>query len=172
MNGFCCMKGAAIVLFLMFFPLMANAQFININIDIPTKTGVSEMETSEPIWKPNNDPVVRELESSYNLTLSSSENLLVMASLRHSDYLQNESGSLVKLEATLAYRNDGVNKLQRAGTNDLVIFPMSNSGLLIENMKGNHQNLNAFLMIFTTTEMPKEVKGLYTGEISLKIEYN
>jgi hypothetical protein len=157
---------------LILIPFIANAQFIKIDIDIPAKTGVSDMEISEQNWQTDYNQNLQELDGSYSLTISSAENLQVLAILKHSDYLINASGIGVKLTAVLAYRNDGKNKPSKVNTSDSVQFPMSNSGLLIDNMKGSPQVLNAYIMVYTTIEKPKTSGTTYTGDILLTIEYN
>ncbi len=162
----------ALVLFLVMFSLTANAQFIKIDIDIPAKTGVSDMETSEQSWQNAINQSQQELDGTYALTLSSAENLQVLAILKHSDYLINASDLGVKLTAVLAYRNDGKNKPPKANARDRAQFSMSNSGLLIDNMKDSPGVLNAYLVVYTTIERPKVSGTTYIGDIILTIEYN
>lgn len=159
-------------LFIGVFPFITNAQFIKIDIEIPAKTGVSDMETTDFNWPIDNNQSQQELEGSYSLTISSAENLQVLAILTHSDYLINESGSSVKLNAVLAYRNDGKNRPPKANATDHAQFPMSNSGLLIDNMKNSPEVLYAYLMVYTTIERPKRSGTTYSGDIKLTIEYN
>jgi len=170
-----CLDGLRIILSLLFlgvFPLIATAQFIKIDIDIPAKTGVSDMETSEfnrPIDMNQNQLI---LEGAYSLTISSAENLQVLATLIHSEYLINEAGDAVKLSALLAYRNDGKNRPPRANASDRVAFPMSNSGLLIDQMKDSPDFLYAYLVVYTTIDRPKNSGTTYVGDLKLTIEYN
>ena len=159
-------------LILLLLPFTANAQFIKIDIDIPAKTGVSDMEISGQSWQNEYNQNLQELDGSYSLTISSAENLQVLATLKHSEYLINASGAGVKLTAVLAYRNDGKNKPPKANTSDRVQFPMSNSGLLIDNMKDFPQVLSAYLVVYTTIERPKASGTTYTGDIFLTLEYN
>jgi len=159
-------------LILVLFSMTANAQFLKIDIEIPAKTGVSDMETSESNWQSNLNQSQQLLDGAYSLTISSAENLQVLAILKHSDNLINASGSGVKLTAVLAFRNDGKNKPQKSNASDRAQFPMSNSGLLIDNMKDSPQVLNAYLMVYTTIERPKISGTTYTGDIQLTIEYN
>jgi len=165
-------KVASYVLFMVLLPFTVNAQFIKIDIDIPAKTGVSDMETSEQSWQSNLNQNLQELEGSYALTISSAENLQVIATLKHSDYLINASGSGVKLTAVLAYSNDGKNKPPKENASDIASFPISNSGLLIDNMKDSPQVLNAYIIVYTTIEKPLISGTTYTGDIRLTIEYN
>jgi len=153
-------------------PSNLAAQFININIDIPAKTGVSDLESSEMDWQSVLNNNRKEMEGSYALTISSAENVQVMAILKHSDYLISPSGSAIKLNAALAYRNDGQDKPKKVISSDVVVFPMSDSGLLIDYMKDSPQLLQAYLMVFTTLERPVSNNEIYTGDIVLTIEYN
>lgn len=163
---------ATCALFLIFFPFTTMAQFIKIDIDIPAKTGVSDMEISGQNWQSDYNQNLQELEGSYSLTISSAENLQVLAILRHSDYLINASGIGIKLDAVLAYRNDGKNKPPKANASDRAQFPMSNSGMLIEYMKDSPQVLNAYIVVYTTIERPKISGTTYKGDLLLTIEYN
>ena len=166
------LRFAVCALFMVLFMFNANAQFIKIDIDIPAKTGVSDMETSDLNWQPNMNQSQQDVEGTYSLTISSAENLQVMAILKHSEFLLNGAGSAIKLTAVLAYRNDGKNKPPKANASDSAVFPMSNSGLLINNMKDSPQVLNAYLMVYTTIEKPNISGTNYTGDIRLTIEYN
>lgn len=159
-------------LILALLPLNSYAQFIKIDIDIPAKTGVSDMEASEQNWQSNFNQNQQELEGTYALTISSAENLMVVATLKHSEFLINSSGSAVKLTAVLAYRNDGKNKPPKANASDSAEFPMSNSGLLIDDMKDSPQVLSAYLVVYTTIERPKSNGTTYFGDMLLTIEYN
>lgn len=156
----------------LFLPNYGSAQFIRIDIDIPAKTGVSDMETTDLNWSSTDSHSQQLLEGSYALTLSSSENLQVIAILNHSEYLINDAGSAIPLSAVLAFRNDGQNKPPREKASDQVEFPMSNSGLLIENMKDEPQVLNAHIMVFTSIDKPAISSSIYQGDIRLTIEYN
>lgn len=160
------------IVFIALYPFFTFAQFIKIDIEIPAKTGVSDMETTDFNWPVDDNQSQQELERSYSLTISSAENLQVLAILTHSDYLINESGSSVKLNAVLAYRNDGKNRPPKANATDRAQFPMSNSGLLIDNMKNSPEVLYAYLMVYTTIERPKRSGTTYEGDIKLTIEYN
>jgi len=165
-------KVASYVLFFVLLPCTVNAQFIKIDIDIPAKTGVSDVEASEQNWQSDVSQTQAALDGTFALTISSAENLQVLATLKHSDYLINASGSGVKLTAVLAFRNDGKNKPPKANASDRAEFPMSNSGLLIDNMKDSPEVLNAYLMVYTTIERPKLSGTAYIGDIHLTIEYN
>jgi hypothetical protein len=160
------------LLFLVLFSFTANAQFIKIDIDVPAKTGVSDLETSDQSRNQDLNKNAQELDGTYGLTLSSAENLRILATLKHSDYLINASGIGVRLTATLAYKNDGKSRPVKANASDKVEFPISDSGLLIDNMKDNPQELTAYLMVFTSIEKPKISGSIYFGEILLTIEYN
>lgn len=166
------MKVLTYVLFLTLLPVTTNAQFIKIDIEVPAKTGVSDLETSEQKWQLDLNKNKQELDGTYALTISSAENLRILATLKHSDYLINASGIGVKLNAVLAYKNDGKNKPTKANSSDKAEFSISDSGLLIENMKESPQVLNAFLMVYTSIERPKISGTIYTGDILLTIEYN
>jgi len=160
------------LLFLLTISFATQAQFIKIDIEVPAKTGVSDLETSEQSWQQDPNKNQQELDNTYALTISSAENLRIFAILKHADYLINASGNGVRLTAELAYRNDGKNKPVRVNSSDKAEFPISDSGLLIENMKDDPQVLNAYLMVYTTIERPKLRGSTYIGDILLTIEYN
>lgn len=160
------------ILFIGMFSSITNAQFIRIDIDIPAKTGVSDMEASSQNWTLDLNQSQQVLEGTYALTISSAENLQVLATLKHSEYLINEAGDAVKFSAVLAYRNDGKNKPTRANASNDAAFPMSNSGLLINYMKDLPEVLYAYLMVYTTIDRPKNSGTTYMGDLKLIIEYN
>lgn len=163
---------ATYALLMVLMPFAANAQFIKIDIDIPAKTGVSDMETSVQSWQSDLNKSQTSLDGTYALTLSSAENSQILATLKHSDYLINAAGTGVKLSAVLAYRNDGKNKPPKENASDRVQFSMSDSGLLIDAMKDSPDVLYAYLMIYTSIELPKISGTTYIGEMQLTIEYN
>ena len=166
-------RGLAFCMVVLFLsPSHLSAQFININIDIPAKSGVSELESSDMDWQSVMNNNQQQLEGTYTLTISSAENVQIMAILKHSDYLISASGAAIKLGTVLAYRNDGEKKSKIADSSDVAVFPMSNSGLLIDYMKDTPQLLKANLMVYTTIERPKLKNSIFTGDIVLTIEYN
>jgi len=167
----CRILKVAFVLIVVLFQISATAQFIRINLDIPTKTGQTELV-----------PFNFSLQSDINgtqmlggtsvLCISGAENLQVQATLSHSDFLRSEMGDALKLNASLAFRNDGISKPPGINTGQTATFPLSNSRLIIQSIKNYPDVLNAFIFIHATAELPPSTKYTYEGDINLKIEYN
>jgi hypothetical protein len=163
---------AFIVLLTTLSSIPANAQFIKINLEIPTKMGQTEIEPINFSIQSDINTGLETLEGSSVLCISGVENLQIQAALNFSSFLSNEMGDELKFYATLAFRNDGISKAPGIDTGCLASFPLSNSGRIIENIKGNPVVLNAYIFIHATAELPKLTKYTYVGDINLKIEYN
>lgn len=149
-----------------------SAQFININIDIPPKTGLVNRESLETAFNENASTAVDLTGKIFALGISSSENFQIIASLTQPGYFKNEQGDSIKAQSTLAFRNDGKNALPKMFFKDRIQFPMSNSNLLIDYMKDEPQSINAYIFIKTDTEDIPNSTSVFSGEIKLTIEYN
>lgn len=158
-------------LLISFYPFKAIAQFIKIDIDVPAKTGLSNMDPIVLNQQPNFNSGMQEFGGTFAITISSSENLYIIASLVHSDSLYNDLGATIKFNTTLSFRNDGSNKSPKNDSGQLAVFPMSDSGKLLENMNGSLQLLNAYIFINANTEQAKFSNTTYYGDIKLTIEY-
>lgn len=157
---------------LAFLPCSLSAQFINIKIDIPPKTGMTNNVAFETDQDGNSNSENGYEGRIFALGLSCVENLHILATLDNPGYLQNEEGKTIKLSSTLAFRNDGKSSLPKARFGNRVFFPMSNSDRLIDDMEDAPQQLNAYIFINTDTGVVPNSTSIFTGEIKLTIEYN
>lgn len=154
------------------FPLALSAQFININIDIPPKTGLTNSDSFENGLDPNLN-LNQEYEGKiFALGISCAENLQILATLTNPGFLQNERGETIKLTSTLSYRNDGKSSLPKQNFGNRVYFSMSDSYRLIDYMEDAPQTINAYLFINTDTGSVPFSTSVFTGDIKLTIEYN
>lgn len=162
----------ASIMLLALLPCSVSAQFINIKIDIPPKTGMSNnvaFETDQDGTSNSENDYEGRI---FALGLSCVENLHILATLENPVFLQNEQGDSIKLSSTLTYRNDGKSSLPKARFGNRVFFPMSDSNRLIDDMEDAPQQLNAYIFINTDTGVVPNTTSIFTGEIKLTIEYN
>lgn len=162
----------SIVLIVALFTYNASAQFINVNIKIPTKIGLSEMEALKLNHQPSFGSEWQKFEGTYEMAIPSIENLQVLATLTHTDSLRNEFGSSINFSAKLAYRNDGISTPPKTYSGNSALFNISNCGLLIDNIKGSPPMLNAYVFIHVETGNPVISRSIYRGDINLAVEYN
>jgi hypothetical protein len=73
----------------------------------------------------------------------------------------------------MAWQNDGTQDEATAkpAKDNKSVFPLSNSGLLIENMKGAPAVLYAYIFLKGTAIIPKTATSPYEGQVHLIIEY-
>lgn len=163
---------ASCMLIMALLPLSLSAQFININIDIPPKTGLTNSDSFENGLDGNLNANNDYAGKIFALGISCAENLQILATLTNPGFLQNERGETIKLTSTLSYRNDGKSTLPKMSFGNMVCFPMSNSERLIDYMEDAPQVINAYLFINTDTGLVPSSTSVFTGDIKLTIEYN
>jgi len=153
-------------------PFSGHAQFITLKLDIPAKTGQTEIVPFEMHSTTNTNTGQQTLNGTTVICISGAENFIVQAFLSHSDSLRNELGLAIPFSAYMAYRNDGNSKPPGTDANHQASFPLSNSGRIIENMKNSPQVLEAFIFIHVRAVIPKITTSTYVGFINFNIEYN
>ena len=163
---------AIIVLLIVLLPFSGHAQFITLKLDIPAKTGQTEIVPFEMHSTTNTNTGQQMLNGTTVICISGAENFIVQAFLSHSDSLRNEFGQAIPFYVSLAYRNDGISKPPGTEANHQASFPLSNSGRIIENMKNSPQVLEAFIFIHASAALPNVTTPTYVGFINFKIEYN
>lgn len=168
----CKMLKAVLVLFLLLFQVSAKAQFIKINLDIPAKAGLAEI--APLVFNTQFDSVTSKqmLIGTSVLCISGAENMQVQATLTYSDFLRSEIGDSIKMNASMAYRNDGVSELPGTNKGCFFNFPLSSCGLLIQSIKNYPVELNAYIFIRATSPLLLKSKQIYVGNIDLMLEYN
>lgn len=161
-----------VVLMLAVFPLSSSAQFIKIILEIPAKTGQTDLVPFHLSQKADINTGLQTLSGTCVLCINAAENLQVQATFTHSDSLRNETGQAIPVIANLSFRNDGKSQPPGKDAGHVASFPLSDCGRIIEYIKGNPQVLNAFLFLKVNATIPKGTTSVYTGDISLIIEYN
>ncbi len=106
--------------------------------------------------------------------ISANENLIVNATVKHDGKLASHDGYTLPLTSWLAYRNDGgkPRDVPSQKLNNGAEFMMSNSRLLVRNMRPKPKLLNAFLYLGTQMGMPQYANTTFVGSIQVKIEFN
>jgi len=165
-------SGILILLLIVLLPFSGHAQFITLKLDIPAKTGQTEIVPFEMHSTTNTNTGQQTLNGTTVICISGAENFFVQAFLSHSDSLRNELGQAIPFTVSLAYRNDGNSKPPGTDANHQASFPLSNSRRIIENMKNSSQVLDAFIFIHAGAALPKVPTSTYVGFINFKIEYN
>ena len=165
-------SGILILLLIVLLPFSGHAQFITLKLDIPAKTGQTEIVPFEMHSTTNTNTGQQTLNGTTVICISGAENFIVQAFLSHSDSLRNELGLAIPFSAYMAYRNDGNSKPPGTDANHQASFPLSNSGRIIENMKNSPQVLEAFIFIHARAALPKNTTSTYVGFINFKTEYN
>lgn len=163
--------GMLCVLFLS-VSIPSKAQFININVDVPPKTGLSNTTSYVTVQGNDSNGNQQKIEEAFALALSCAENLVILATLHQPGFLRNKEGKTLPLSTSLSIQNDGSDRPPSTNVGNHVIFPISNSNLLIDNMIDEPQVLNAYIFIKTGTGLVPYSSSTYTGEIILTIEYN
>lgn len=162
----------AIAMLLFLFSFSTYAQFVNINIEIPSKIGQTLMMPLELYLKTDVNTGRQIFSGKGILSITGDENFQVLVSLTHSDSLIDNDGVKVPFKVDLAYRNDGIDQLPGLEVNKSASFPLSNAGKIIENMRNSTNVLNAYLFINANTGQLINKKTTYVGDINLKIECN
>jgi len=151
------------------------AQFININLEIPAITSFTKSAPLSLRLQPDPFTGQQTLTGTVPINLSASENLHLQVMVQATDSLKNEQGHSLPLRVNFAYRNDGNHELPASGWNvsgKFVGFPMSNTGLLIGNMRGPPALLQAWLFISVSAGLPQYINTTYVGSIYVNIEFN
>jgi hypothetical protein len=160
---------AVTCLFVLLFPSRAMAQFININLEIHPKAGLSDDFSTDFVMTRDKN---NSLSGTGYLTIGGSENMYVIATLSSSDSLRNQNGDAVFFNSNFSYRNDGINELPGIDEGKHTFFPLSNSGRTIEYMKDNPVMLYAYFFIRVNCGLPQQINTVYRGDLYFSVEYN
>lgn len=154
------------------FSIQLKAQFININVDVPPKTGLTNTSSYVTVQGSGLNGNQQKIEEAFALELSCAENLIIMATLYNPGFLQNSEGQTIKLTTSISIQNDDSSKPPATIVGNHATFPASNSNMLIDNMIDEPQVLNASIFIQTGTGLVPYSSSTFIGEIKLTIEYN
>lgn len=106
-------------------------------------------------------------------SITAKENITVMVRLEASDVMIDGQNNTRPFDLTMAWQNNGTKNEATAkpAKDNKSVFPLSNSGLLIENMKGAPAILRAYIFLNGTAIIPKTATSPYEGKVHLIVEY-
>ncbi len=150
-------------------PLFVEAQFIQIKIDIPPSSGVEGIGPPQFLSRPNLKTGEENTWGMIAFSVYASENIQPLVRL----YTSGSTKAGQHFDLKLAWKNNGETSppadINFVGTP--VSFPLSNSGKLIDNIKGRPEMLNAKLFVAVQTS-EQQVNTVYAENIEIQIEYN
>jgi hypothetical protein len=157
---------------------IAHGQFMRIILDVKKNVGTEQIIpfSIDTLTGPFNIEQVAGTETLYAFgmfSIAAGENITVMVRLEASDIMIDGQNNTRPFDLTMAWQNNGTKNeatAKRAKDNKSV-FPLSNSGLLIENMKGAPAILHAYIFLRGTAMVPKTATSPYEGKVHLIVEY-
>jgi hypothetical protein len=152
--------------------ISAGAQFVRINLDVPTKYELSEITPLTLTLQTNTESGIPVLKGTAVLSLSAPENVHILATLVVPDSLRDEQGNIIRFKASLAFRNDGKNEPPGTNAGKRAFFQLSDCSRIFKYIKNAPQELNAYLFIHAIMELSQCIKTTYIGILDLNIEYN
>ena len=157
---------------------MVQGQLIRINIEVKAK---SSMEQIAPfafdLPSPSSD--IKAGNGAQNLyaegvyALVGRENISVIVRVEAPDVLLDQQNNSIPFEFTMAWQNNGTQSevTAKPAKDNRSVFPLNNSGRLIENMKGAPAVLHAYIFLKGTARLPKTITSPYEGKVHLIVEY-
>jgi hypothetical protein len=106
-------------------------------------------------------------------SLAASENILALVHLETSDILVDDQKNTIPFKITMTWQNDGSQNeiTAKPAENNKCIFPLNNSGQLIEDMINAPSLLHAYIFLTGTAIVPNTSKATYVGQAYMIIEY-
>lgn len=157
---------------------VVHGQFMRLNIEVKAK---SSMEQIAPFAFDNTAPssYIEAVSGSQSLratgvySLVGRENISVMVRVEAPDVLVDGQNNTIPFELTMAWQNDGTQgeATAKPAKDNKSVFPLSNSGRLIENIKGAPAVLHAYIFLKGTAIIPKTATSPYEGKVHLIVEY-
>jgi len=157
---------------------LVQGQFMRINFGVKANVCMEQiMPFAFNTTAPSSDIEVESgtqfLQASGVYSLIGLENISVMVRVEAPDVLLDGQNNTIPFELTMAWQNDGTQEEATAkpAKDNKSVFPLSNSGLLIENMKEAPAILRAYIFLRGTAIIPKTATSPYEGNVHLIIEY-
>jgi len=157
---------------------MAHGQYMRIIMDVKKNVGTEQLIpfAVDTLTGPFNIERVAGTETLYAFgmySIAAGENITVMVQLEASDVLIDGQNNAMPFDLTMAWQNDGTKSEATAkpAKDNKSVFPLSNSGLLIENMKEAPAILRAYIFLRGTVIVPKAATSFYEGKVHLIVEY-
>jgi hypothetical protein len=105
-------------------------------------------------------------------SIAARENITVMVRLESSEVLIDGQNKAIPFDLKMFWQNNGTSNEANAkpAKDNKSVFPLNNSGLLVENMKDPPVVLHAYIFIRGTATVPKTT-SLYESTVNLIVEY-
>lgn len=164
-----------LIVILILLPQSAEAQFMRLQFTIEEEFVVSNLEYISPgelypgygrVNIPVNDI------GTGRFTISAGENTELLVSVIASEKLVKDPDNSIPFEVETYYINDGTGNVQTAVAfeNNTAVFPVNNSGLLVDRMDGRMHKLEANIIIASSYYIGNIDPGTYYGNITVRIE--
>ena len=157
---------------------MVQGQLIRINIEVKGNVSMEQiMPFAVNLTSPSSDINVQ--NGTQNLyawgiySLVGRENISVIVRVEAPDVLLDQQNNSIPFEFTMAWQNNGTQSevTAKPAKDNRSVFPLNNSGRLIENMKDAPALLRAYIFLKGTAKLPKIITSPYEGEVHLIVEY-
>jgi len=157
---------------------MVQGQLIRINIEVKANVNVEEIkpfafDLSSPSSGIKAENGAQNLYAEGVYSLAGRENISVMVRVEAPDMLIDGQNNTIPFEMTMAWQNNGTQgeATAKPAKDNKSVFPLSNSGRLIENMKGAPAVLYAYIFLRGNAIIPKTATSPYEGKVLLIVEY-
>lgn len=164
-----------LVAILFISPKTAEAQFIRLQFSVEEEFFVGNLVYLNPgELRPDygwtNIPIGD--VAAGRLSITAAENIELLVTVEASEELVKDPDNKIPFEITPYYINDGTNLSRNAVLfeNNTVIFPVHNSGLLVDRMEGRTHRLEAHLLFASSLYVGNIDPGTYYGIITIRIE--
>ncbi len=106
------------------------------------------------------------------ISITAAENIELLVTVEASEQLVKDPDNSIPFEVTPYYINDGNDHSRNAVPfeNTSVIFPVHNSGLLVDRMEGRMHKLEAHIIFAYSLYVGNIAPGTYYGQVTVSIE--
>lgn len=168
------------VLWSLFLTENAGCQVMKVNVKVNSMVGVQEMKSYEVIPRDRlNEPGQGALSGSYavdaihTVKITGKKNTEVVVSFHAPDVLVNKENKTMPFQLALAWDDKGackVNDLKWITTGNNV-FKIGNGMITSDRKTQQDEDLQAYLYIKSTAEIPVNSSVPFEGKVNLTIEY-
>lgn len=167
------------IVFLVFASVTIQAQFVQVNLNIPARTDIETLESTSMVYDTDPETGKMFLHGYFAFNISSVENIHVLVRLLSPMTLKNELMHPLTVSTALSYRNDGKTapeypeKHHYTGNQSTeIIFPLSNDRKLATFMAVPPPEYHAYVYIYMRTGFPAYPFSVYAGDFDIQIEFN
>jgi len=157
---------------------VVQGQFMRMNFEVKANVRMEQImpfdfNTTAPSSDIEVESGTQILQASGVYSLVGLENISVMVRVEAPNVLLDEQNNTIPFELTMAWQNDGTQDEATAkpAKDNKSVFPLSNSGLLIKNMKEAPAVLYAYIFLKGTAIIPRTATSPYEGRVHLIVEY-